>query len=875
VANHRDGDDSEHWAAAAAAQLIAAPGTLVPGQRLGPYQIVSFIAAGGMGAVYRARDPRMGREVAIKVVTEHFSERFAREVRAVAALNHPNICTLYDVGPDYLVMEYIEGAPLRGPVPPLEAVALALEIAGALEAAHVKDIVHRDLKPGNILVTPSGVKLLDFGLATSMRVAGNDESCVPRTLTGIVLGTAAYMSPEQAGGKPVDARSDIFSFGLVFYELLSGRRAFSEANAISTMAAILHKEPEPLHAPAELVQCVTRCLRKDPADRFQTMSEVKAALQKAQRSGALGGVFWQHAGSAVSKPGIAQHPQIRRWLLGAVGVLLLAVAILYEGPSLSRRLSPPVQPTHRQVTFVGDATYPTLSPDGQFIAYVTGKPLEGQDLMLLDLKGEQAINLLKTTFISNPRWSPDGTELAAFRDEKPEGIFLIPRLGGLPRHIAHGKYPGWSSDGSQIATASQDQLGFTIVDKVSGSVRNVHLSGFQWLNDLDWSPTTNSLAVLTALKNGRQAIWTVHPDGSAQRKVIEEDTLDSPRWTATGDGIYFLRFRAGGTRELLKIAIDSKSGRVTGPASVLMSGLQTGQYFTVSADGTRLAYSRVQGYSNLWLARFQSTGNGSELQETPLTTGTAFWGSPTISPDGRSIAYVAKGHIYKMPIGGGTPVQLTFSDGAEFSPAWSPDGKRIAFGSSEGGSDRVWIIGARGGHRRELRKTHLVKELGQGKITWSPGSQILYQQPGNRNFIVCDPETGEEKPLVPNESVGWMFAPKVSPDGKKVAVLWNRRSQRGLWVISLIDNSQTFLGGDYRRSPVGWSPDGSSVYAHNSNNMLSIPVLGRGATHTVFSISGTISGASVSTDGKTFVYSRSEMKSDVWIVDNFDPAYRK
>jgi TolB-like protein/Tfp pilus assembly protein PilF/predicted Ser/Thr protein kinase len=249
-----------------------------PGTRLGPYEIVDLIGSGGMGEVHKAIDTRLGRTVAIKLLFDTHTDRFEREARAIAALNHPHICTLYDVGPDYLVMEYIEGIPLEGPLPAKEAARMALEIAGALEAAHAEGIVHRDLKPANILVTRSGVKLLDFGLA-KVQPAAAAEGTVTQTQAGTILGSAGYMSPEQVRGQPADARSDIFSFGVVLYEMLSGRRAFDRGNAVSTMAAILHTEPGPIEAPPELASVMARCLRKSPSERFQNMAEVITALE--------------------------------------------------------------------------------------------------------------------------------------------------------------------------------------------------------------------------------------------------------------------------------------------------------------------------------------------------------------------------------------------------------------------------------------------------------------------------------------------------------------------------------------------------------------------------------------------------------------------
>jgi len=240
------------------------------GTRLGPYEILAPIGAGGMGEVYKARDTRLERTVAIKVGAARFSERFEREARAVAALNHPNICTLHDVGADYLVMEYVDGATVSGPMPVEQALKLAIQIAGALEEAHGKGILHRDLKPSNILVTAKGAaKLLDFGLA---KLAVDSDAT--QTMAGALMGTPMYMAPEQVEGKPADRRSDVFSFGAVMYEMLAGRRAFD------SLAAVVRDTPKPLEVAAEVGRIVTRCLAKSPADRSQTMPDLKAALER-------------------------------------------------------------------------------------------------------------------------------------------------------------------------------------------------------------------------------------------------------------------------------------------------------------------------------------------------------------------------------------------------------------------------------------------------------------------------------------------------------------------------------------------------------------------------------------------------------------------
>jgi eukaryotic-like serine/threonine-protein kinase len=266
---------------------------LSAGDKLGPYEILASVGAGGMGEVYRAHDPRLGRDVAIKISAQRFTDRFEREARAIAALNHPNVCQVYDIGPNYLVLEFIEGTPLRGPCPLDQVQRYATQICDALDAAHKRNITHRDLKPANILVTASGIKLLDFGLALLGRddrqpAAMEAEATIGMTQPGTILGTAAYMSPEQAEAKPVDARSDIFSFGSVLYEMLSGCCAFTGDSTLAIMAAIVRDESKPLDAPPAWQSIVTRCLCKSPADRFQSMAQVKDALLAASVAASSG-----------------------------------------------------------------------------------------------------------------------------------------------------------------------------------------------------------------------------------------------------------------------------------------------------------------------------------------------------------------------------------------------------------------------------------------------------------------------------------------------------------------------------------------------------------------------------------------------------------
>jgi eukaryotic-like serine/threonine-protein kinase len=840
------------------------PGAVLPER----YEILAELGRGGMGIVYKARDRETGEVLALKILKPEIAadlqiiERFKNELRLAHRITHHNVARLYEFhragDTVYVSMEYVEGESLcallhrTGKLDVAHGLAIARQLAAGVAEAHRQSIAHRDLKPENIMLTAAGeVKVLDFGI--SRFYAAN------ATATTGFIGTPAYMAPEQAEGTLTDHRTDIYALGLVLYEMFTGTKAFTGDTPVSLALKQVRESPPPPRTlapllPVHVEHAILKCLEKDPADRFQSVEDLMRAL--------AGEHF-----ATVRRPGLSP------WLLGAVAAILTGAVIYYP------RLKAPAllaQPIHRQVTFIGDAAFPSISPDGKSVAYVTGKPGQEQRLMVQDVQGGGALELAKAAVLANPKWSPDGSELDVWSDGPRRGVSVIPRLGGSSRFIAEGGFTCWSPDGRQLAMAKQTERGFRVVDKVTGSVKKIPLTGFQNWRDLDWSPATNLLAIWVELENGRNAIWTVRPDGSRQHQVIEQDALASPRWSATGDEIYFQSGK-GDTSEISKVSINPKSGEANGPASVLLSGLQIGDYFTKSADGLRIAYSRAQKYSNLWSTELEGSDKGKEMLSRPLTSGTSEFHSPGISPDGKWIAFAAGQTIYKLPIEGGTHPELTLSEAFHARGiAWSPDGKRIAFGSDAGGAFRVWIVDADGSNRRQLAKTQLSAECG---ITWAPGRNILYQRPKNRNFTLLDPDSGEEKPLLPDEPVGLMFHPKYSPDGKKIAVYWNRMLHAGdrqaeyrIWVISLLDNSATSLSENL--APAGWSPDERWLYAFpypwNGNSVLSVSTTGVGSPRTLFTLPGDIDEAVVSSDGRKIISIVAEAKSDVWLVENFD-----
>src|SRR4029077_7690616 len=385
----------------AAPSLLGQPGNarVTPGLQIGPYKIEAMLGAGGMGEVYRAVDTRLKRTVAIKVAKENFGERFEREARAIAALNHPNICTLYDVGPNYLVIELIEGPTLaeriaKGPVPVEEALGIAKQIADALEAAHEKGITHRDLKPGNIKIKPNGtVKVLDFGLAKVAPVLDHDSpgeaTATLTTRAGMILGTAAYMSPEQAQGKPVDKRADIWAFGVVLYEMLTGRRMFQGETVSETLAAVLTKEPEWERVPAKVQRLLKRCLERDPQKRLRDISGVGLLLEETPQ-------------------GMA--PRHKAWIAvtGALVLALMVVAAL-----LWRATRPVDRPLMRFSADLGPEAVEGLgitaaiSPDGTRLAFVARGPGGKGQLITRLLDQPKATLLSGTENAYDPFFSPD------------------------------------------------------------------------------------------------------------------------------------------------------------------------------------------------------------------------------------------------------------------------------------------------------------------------------------------------------------------------------------------------------------------------------------------------------------------------------------
>jgi Tol biopolymer transport system component/predicted Ser/Thr protein kinase len=672
LANHHTDTGFDAWAPAAAAQLTGTPTLFQPGQSLGPYRVDSFLAAGGMGEVYRATDTRLSRQVAIKVCAARFSERFEREANVIASLNHPHICQLYDVGPNYLVMELVDGARLRGPLPLNDAAEYAGQILDALDAAHRKGITHRDLKPANILVTKQGIKLLDFGLARQRGPLQETDATLTAALTdkGQIVGTLQYMSPEQLQGKEADARSDLFAFGCVLYEMLSGKPAFEGQSAASVIAAILEREPEPLNIAPPLDRVVQTCLAKDPDHRFQTAPDLKRNLTWALER--------PPAGKANRRAWIAAAATLL--VLGAIGGW--AVAHFKQPATDERVLRVQIDPPPGGRFFLAGYAMPgglAISPDGTTAAYVAS--VKGKTaLWVRPLDGIAARMLPGTENAGSPFWSPDSKFVAFSRGGR--GLFRVELQGGMPVAICSPEAAvtggSWGLDGYILFSTH----GGVFRVSASGGTPSLAvapdgLRGETTYLLLQALPLERFLYSVEGTKRENRGLYAgsfARPGEHVKLMTIESKAVYAP----AGEGkAYLLWLRAG---SLVAQEFNPQTLRLSGQPRAIAEGFnlppQRQMHVAASANGLLLygAFGAATQFD--W---FDRTGKPLHEVGEPVVGPVIF----RLSPDERRIA-VARNttgvfDLWLMDAGRGLATRFTTSTASSTSPIWSPDGQTTLF----------------------------------------------------------------------------------------------------------------------------------------------------------------------------------------------------
>ena len=778
--------------------------SLTTGTRLGPYEILAPIGAGGMGEVYRAKDTRLGRDVAVKVLPASLSssaelrQRLEREAKTISQLSHPHICTLHDVGhqdgTDYLVMEFLEGETLadrlgRGPLPTDQALKIGVEILGALDAAHRQGIVHRDLKPGNVMLTKSGVKLLDFGLAklaaappqsgvsqaTSLPTALQESQ--PLTTRGTILGTFQYMAPEQLEGRDADARSDIFAFGCVLYEMLTGKKAFTGASQASLIGSIMNTDPAPISSiqpmiPASLDRIVKGCLAKEPEHRWSTAHDVMLQLQWIAEGGSQAGV---------PAPVVARRKNREKLAWGLLAAALVAAAALAVG---FVRRAPKPEPLVRfdivPPPEIATMDVPRISPDGRFLAF-DATDMEGKArIWIRPLGSLTAQPLLGTEGGARPFWSPDSRYVAFVADGVMKKVDVT---GGPPTKICDA--PG-GSDGtwSPAGVILWDGTGTDPLYRVSaaGGTRAVAVA-------LDAAKKQTSVGWPQFLPDGKHFIYL----------VTGEKQEDSAYWIGS---------------------IDSAERKMLAPAQTLVQYAPPGyllfvrdrtlvaQPFDASAlkiTGEAVPLAEKIGTDNVGLARFSVSNGGVLAYRTGETGGRLLWrdragrefdtlgdpgdyANPTLSPAGDRLAFnltdarTAKGDVWIRDLARGVNSRFTLGAGNNVRPVWSPDGATIVFGSDRAGAFDLYQKSVKGaGEEKLLLHTDEPKSAG----SWtSDGKYIAYvtRDPKTQFDLWALPMFGDHKPIPIAVTPFTENTPVFSPDGRYVAFVSNESGREEIYV---------------------------------------------------------------------------------------------
>jgi eukaryotic-like serine/threonine-protein kinase len=878
----------------------------VVGRTLRHYRVLRSLGAGGMGEVYAAEDTRLHRQVAIKVLPQEAGRdaerlrRFQREARALAGLNHPHIVTIHSVEEDegvhFLTMEIVEGQTLARLVPAggvrwPDFYRWSVPLVDAIAAAHHHGVVHRDIKPANIMIGPdSRVKVLDFGVAKFRDpepLEGRHAATTAATNTGAVVGTAAYMAPEQAQGGPVDIRSDIFSLGLVLYEMAAGVRPFTGDNDLAVLSSII-KDPMPAlavaraDAPPELERILRRCLAKDPDRRYHSALDLRNDLEELRQ---------QEIPSASASAGAmpARVEGVRSWRRMAVAGLALGGAAL-AAFAVWRGAAPAPEPTAVRASFSqlthgpGIEWFPSLSPDGRWVVYA-GDAAGNRDIYLQSVTGQTPINLTASSPDDDdqPAFSPDGERIAFRSAREGGGLFVMGRTGEAVRRVTRtGFNPSWSRDGRQLAyttfrtelkpTNTEGQSELWVVNVDNGDARRLSTGDISLPS---WSP--NGRRVAFSIRPGLD-VRTIGLDGGTPEPVTQGASVDwNPVWAPDGRHLYFISDR-GGSTNLWRVPIDEASGRVRGEPEPITSPTPFAAHLSISADGQRLAYSSFLETQNIYKLELNPATGDVVSPPTAVTTGTRYWANPDPSPDGRAIVVYSQvnpeGDLYIVSTdGSGTLRQLTSDVAIDRVPRWSPDGAWITTFSDRNGGRHVWRVRPDGSDLRQM-----TSGVEAAIVAWSPDAARMAVAVASRQaqpptatptMMIMDAARPSSEQtvdaIVPGPpTAGWFVPNSWSADGRWITgQTWY--GELGVWGFSL--QTRRFE----RFTEIGewpvWLPDSRRILFVSRGREFHVLDTRTSRTTRIHSVlRDTLGPPRLTRDGRFAYYSRRSTESDVWLV---------
>jgi len=883
---------------------------LTPGTRLGVYEIVALIGAGGMGEVYRARDPRLGRDVAIKVLPADISadpgrlRRSEQEARAAAALNHPNIVTIYSVEQagdiPFVTMELVEGAALarlipRAGLPLARTLPIAIALVDAVATAHARGIVHRDLKPSNVMVLPDDrVKVLDFGLAKLLHSQLADLGATalatePITDPGLVVGTLPYMSPEQVQGKAVDHRSDIFSLGVMLYEMTTGQRPFKGDTNALLLSSIL-KDTPPLASdvstgvPRDLGRIIRHSLAKDPSQRYQTALDLRNELAELQQDLSSGSL---HAPVPQGRAGWSTRS------IGAAAAVAIAVGaavmfVVWRPGGASPRPATQENFTFDQLTTeTGVRRYPSLSPDGKWVVY-EGYQTGNADIYLQSVGGHNPINLTKDSLDDDtqPAFSPDGESIAFRSSRQGNGIFVMGRTGESVRRLTDGGFnPAWSPDGTKIVYATDDATVFGRNHNSELWTVSVGTGEKRKIFDGDgvqpsWSPNGLRIAFWQAFgeHQGQRDILTIPAEGGAPVAVTSDAPLDwSPVWARDGRSLYFSSDR-GGPMNLWRVPINERTGKALGPPEALSAPSSSAGLLSLSADGRAIAYTSFISSQTIQRVAFDPVSGVTRGVPVTVIGGSRRFDSPRPSPDGRWLTFFSQApqmDIFVIGADGTGIRQLTNDRANDKYPGWSPDGQQIAFMSNRDGMNQIWSINPDGSglHRLTAWPTGATSYA-----IWSPdGSKMLAHVARQVDHeplkLVFDPCVKWERqtPVTFLATVrpGIRFVESSwSPDGLLIAgtAAPEGRNDGSLGVYSLTSSRyEKLFESDSAADPL-WLNDGRSLMFDEKSRLMLIDSRTH-ATRELMSVApDTMELSSITRDNQTVYFVRYVQQEDIWLM---------